>query len=238
MKSIRTFAILDYLKEKKYCSFAELMEYFSISQATAHRDIAELYSSGLIRKIKGGIASVRSADPSLSLPSPYYERIKYNQDAKKAIAQKAIQEIQDGDIIFLDSSTTTFYLAEELYHSNFANLTIITNSVLIMQNFHKYPKHYVLISLGGTYDLPLNSFLGNTALNTLNSIQISKAFVSAFGICDNEVSTNHEYHADFLRKLLKSVNEKFLLCDQSKFNRTGLFPIANKDLFKKIITDK
>lgn len=51
MKNLRTFAIIDYLKEKKYCSVNELMEHFHVSPATIHRDIASLVKNNQLRKV-------------------------------------------------------------------------------------------------------------------------------------------------------------------------------------------
>ena len=56
MKKLRTYAIADYLKEKKYCSLRELIEHFQVSPATMYRDIADLASRGVIKKVHGGIA--------------------------------------------------------------------------------------------------------------------------------------------------------------------------------------
>ena len=39
MKSIRSFKLVDYVKARKYCSLAELMEAFHVSSATIHRDV-------------------------------------------------------------------------------------------------------------------------------------------------------------------------------------------------------
>ena len=39
MKNLRTFAIVDYLKTRKYCSVNELMEQFHVSPATIHRTL-------------------------------------------------------------------------------------------------------------------------------------------------------------------------------------------------------
>ena len=56
MKKIRSYAIIDYLKQKKYCSIEELTEVFHVSPATIYRDIAELSKRDVIRKVHGGIA--------------------------------------------------------------------------------------------------------------------------------------------------------------------------------------
>jgi len=241
MRSLRTYAIADYLKGKKYCSIEELREHFNVSPATIYRDIATLVSRDIVRRVSGGVALEERTSQLDSrehfASSPYLERIDRNCEPKRAIASMALTHIMDGDIIFLDSSTTVSYLAEKLLATSFSSLTIVTNSVTVIQNFHKYPSQYVLISLGGYYDFQLNAFLGESAIRELERLSITKAFISAFGISSSGVSTNHENHATLLGKVLRIAEQKYLLADSSKFERNGLFRFAQKIHFDEIITE-
>ena len=117
-------------------------------------------------------------------------------------------------------------------------MTIVTNSVTIIQDFYKYPAHYVKIGLGGSFDIQLNSFLGQATLRELEYLEISKAFISAYGVEDNKVTTNHEYHASLLMKVIDMARQKYLLVDRSKFDRSGLFKIASCRAFDAIVADK
>jgi DeoR/GlpR family transcriptional regulator of sugar metabolism len=241
MRSLRTFAITDYLKGRKYCSIDELREHFNVSPATIYRDIAALVSKDIVRRVSGGVAleertgQMDSRDHFTS--SPYLERIDRNCEPKRAIAATALTRIMDGDIVFLDSSTTVSYLADKLLSSSFSSLTIVTNSVTAIQNFRKYPPQYVLISLGGYYDFQLNAFLGESAIRELERLSITKAFISAFGVSSAGVSTNHENHSTLLGKVLRISEQKYLLVDGSKFERNGLFRFAQKNQFDEIITE-
>ena len=238
MKSLRTYAIVDYLKQKKYCSVQELTSHFKVSGATMYRDIAELTARDIVQRVHGGIALLeRTAARNPLSGSPFQERISWNRDMKEAIAHRALSRIGENDILFLDSSTTVYYLAQLLEKTSLSNLTIITNSVMIIQNFHKYPSHYVRIGLGGSYDLQLNCFLGQATLRELEYLEISKAFISAFGVGDDKVTTNHEHHASLLMKVLERAGKKYLLADRSKFNRCGLFRIASCRAFDEILSD-
>ena len=238
MKKLRTYAIVDYLKQKKYCSIQELISHFKVSGATMYRDIAELAARDVVQRVHGGIAlKERSAGSNQPSGSPFQERLSWNRERKEIIALKALRRIGENDILFLDSSTTVHYLAQLLEKSAFSNLTIVTNSVTIIQNFHKYPSHYVRIGLGGSYDMQLNSFLGQATLRELEYLEISKAFISAFGVGDDKVTTNHEYHASLLMKVLDLAGHKYLLADRSKFNRSGLFRIASCRAFDEILSD-
>ena len=238
MKNLRTYEIIDFLKQKKYCSIQELTAHFRVSNATMYRDIADLVSRDVIKKVHGGIAlQDRGTTQKISSSSPFQERIDWNRSKKELIAAQALNRIVENDILFLDSSTTVSYLAKLLETSTFSNLTIITNSVTIIQDFHKFPSHYVRIGLGGSFDVQLNSFLGQATLRELEYLEVSKAFVSSYGISDDKVTTNHEYHAGLLMKILERSPQNYLLADKSKFDRSGLFKICSLKTFNEILTD-
>ena len=240
MKKLRTYDIIDYVKAKKRASLSELMDKFDVSSATIHRDVAELVASGHLERIRGGVAffprasTASASDGGIS----YLDRATVNLSAKKRIAAKAMELVTDGDILFLDSSTTTAAFADALAGRQLENLTIVTNSVAIMEKFRKMPRNYVLISLGGNYDPLLNSFLGSAALRELERLTITKAFVSSFGVTDKLVTTNHEHQAGLVTKVLDMAVKRFLLADRSKFGRTGLYRLATRAAFDGIVSDQ
>lgn len=239
MKNIRTFEITEYLKKKKFCTVQELQKRFGVSSATIHRDIDHLARHGLVRKSWGGIALEEnsvSTGEQRSISSSFQERLNWNSAAKQRVAELAFSRIEEGDIIFLDSSTSVSWLAQKLTESHFSNLTIITNSVTVIEKFCEFPPHYVLISLGGSFDLRMNAFLGRGALRELRNLTISKAFVSAFGLCDGNATTNHENLAMLLTEVLERAEQKYLVIDRSKLDRRGLFTFASERSFDEIIT--
>ncbi|OGV36299.1 MAG: hypothetical protein A2020_07820 [Lentisphaerae bacterium GWF2_45_14] len=239
LKTLRSFEIVDFLKEKKYCSMNNLMEHFDVSPATIHRDVSELARKKLIQKVHGGIAlpPEKVETKKEGSNSHFSDRIDKNTDKKSVIANKAAAEISDGDIIFLDSSTTAFHLAQKLQKTNFSNLTIITNSVLIIQEFYLFPPHFILISTGGNFNCQLNSFLGQSARENLHKLKIDKAFFSAVGITKNGISTFHENHAEFLKEVLGIADTNYLLIDSTKFDKSGIFPICSRQKIDFIMSD-
>ena len=237
MKTLRSLEIIDYLKERKYCSMDELMKHFNVSPATIHRDIAALTRKKLIQKVHGGAALMPAKDAATTIDSPFSARINKETGRKTVIAELAQSYIEDGDIIFLDSSTTVLYLSRRIRELSLSNLTIITNSVHIIQEFSLFPPHFVLVGLGGNYNCQLNSFLGKSAVEGLQWLQIDKAFISAVGATGEGVTTYHENHAEFLEKAMKLACRKYLLIDSTKFGRTGLFKFAGLQDFDAIFCD-
>ncbi len=239
MSKLRTLAIIDYVKQRKYCSSSNLARAFDVSPATIQRDIAEIVQQNILRKVHGGIATLEGeAEPEmLAVNRHFTERINVNPEKKRLMARLAEQQIESGDILFLDSSTTALYLARQLQKSTLPHLTIVTNSVLIIQEFYLMPPQFSLISLGGTFNFQLNSFLGRAAMENLRQLRLGKAFFSAVGMNKEGIFTYNENHAEFLKQVIDISEESYLLLDSSKFNKTALFPICNTSQIQSLITD-
>lgn len=237
MEKLRTRLILDYLRKHKSCTLEELMQEFKVSSATIHRDVEELAKRDAVERVRGGLIYNEATNSTRQSSSEFAERIVANRKAKIAIARKAMSVIREGDIIFLDSSTTVYELALLLRDSQIEHLTIVTNSIAVIQNFRKYPQQWVMISLGGNYDPQLNSILGAAALNQLAAFNLTRAFVSGFGLDEKNLTTNHERQAEIIRFVLDSAEKRYCLIDRSKAGRTGLYRIAAKGAFDAIFTN-
>lgn len=235
MDKLRIKQIFEYLKQQETCSFAELMDRFNVSYATIHRYANELSKRDAVTRVRGGLVFNRTEAPREDT-SAYLDRVVSNRKGKIAAAREALSVIDEGDIVFLDSSTTVYELAILLREANFSHLTIVTNSVSIIQNFRKFPSHYVLIGLGGSYDPGLNSMLGSETTEQLSHMNVTKAFVSAFGVDDKNVTTNHERQAELLRHVLDAADKRYLIVDDTKFGRWGLYRISAKGGFDKIFS--
>ena len=78
--------------------------------------------------------------------------------------------------------------------------------------------------------LPLSS---TSPVGVPNSV-----FVSAFGVTDKLVTTNHEHQAGLVTRVLDIAEKRYLLADKSKFGRTGLYRLATRAAFDAVITDR
>jgi DeoR/GlpR family transcriptional regulator of sugar metabolism len=239
MSKVRTLQMVDYVNRRKYCSTAELISVFGVSSATVRRDIGEIVRDRRLRKVHGGVAVVDSLPDAVrpAADGPLADRIQANPEEKARIARMAASLVTSGDILFIDSSTTALVFARQLQKSTLTNLTIVTNSVPVIQEFHLFPPRFVLVSVGGSFNAQLNSFLGKAAIDALHRFQIDKAFVSAAGITSAGLFTYHESHAEFLKVVLEVASEAYVLLDSSKFNKNALFEICRLDRFSALVSD-
>jgi DeoR family myo-inositol catabolism operon transcriptional repressor len=122
MRSKRISDIQDYIYENKTVTLDQLCRVFDVSKNTIRRDLKEIISGGNFKKIYGGVTVKDSKD----LP-PFSERNISNLEAKKKIAAKAAELVEDSDVIFIDSGTTTIHMID--YIKDRKNLTIITSNL-------------------------------------------------------------------------------------------------------------
>lgn len=236
-KHIRELQIHEYVKGKgRYCTADELVQAFGVSPVTIHRDLTSLAQKGLVRKLTGGVELVSRASP----PGEHHfsARINRRSSEKALIAGKALPFVHEGDFIFLDSSTTAYHLAKRIQQSGLGDLTLMTNSILIIQEFHLFPAHMQLLAVAGQYRPQLHALLGRSSLQSLGGLKPKRLFFSAATVHhEHGLQSFHEDHAEFLAALIERCDECVLLADSSKFDRESLFRIAHVGAVQAIITD-
>lgn len=230
MRSKRISDIEDYIYENKTVTLDQLCRVFDVSKNTIRRDLKEIIAGGNFKKIYGGITVKDNKDLL-----PFSERNISNLDAKKKIAAKAAELVEDSDVIFIDSGTTTIHLIDFIKEKK--NLTIITNNLEVMIRVIPY-ENIKLISLSGELDRNTLSFTGDTASAVLKSYNISKAFMASAGVSINGGVTNSstkEY--DIKTTAVKRSNSVYLLTSEDKFNLVAIMTYCTLDKLTGIITD-
>ena len=149
---LRHEQILKLLEKKGILSVGELAHCFALSVVTIRKDLDDLASEGLLQRTFGGAVF---SNGSL-FNSCFRESARQHGPQKHAIATAAMEYIQDGDTVILDSGTTTLALAK-LLREQVKSAFIITCSV---------PAALELSSAG--YDiLLLGGMVGNKSLALL-----------------------------------------------------------------------
>lgn len=233
MKIDRIRKIHEALKEAHNISINDLCKMFGVSKNTIRRDIADLEEKGIIEKVYGGIVL---AETSENAPEPFAFREGRNLDAKKLIGRLAAQLVSDGDVIYIDSGTTTMHMVPYLLDKQ--GLTIVTASVHVINMAVAYSRLNV-ISTGGTFYAPSKAFVGPQAIECLHRYNVTKAFLASTGISIEHGATNTSPLECEIKQCLMGKNcPHFLLVDDSKFDRAPLMSYcALKDL-EYLVTNK
>ena len=222
--------ILEILKENGSAAVSALSEILSVTEETIRRDLEKMEKNGELIRTHGGAVSVDQTTAELS----YNRRIKAYTAEKVRIAKEAARHINPFDTVFVDASTTAYYLANEI--KNVKNLTVITNSMKIISLLSESSVR--VVSIGGVLS-ENGSFVGNIAESCIEkSLFANKMFFSAKGFNDNFLILESDgAEAAVKQKMFANAKEKYFLCDKSKFGKVGHIKLTSADNVDYIITD-
>lgn len=223
--------ILFLLSRQGRLSVTEIVEQFSISEATARRDLESLASQGKAQRVHGGVIAVEQAPPEL----PILQREGEQADEKSSIGRAAAELIADGETVFLGSGTTVLETARHLRERK--NLTVITNSLPVL-NALAGIKEITIVSLGGQLRESELSFIGHITEQALAELRVDKVVMGARGLSLEHGLTN-DYLQETLtdRAILKIGREVILVADHSKVNRVSTARLAPLSSINTFVTD-
>lgn len=223
--------ILDQLKENGAVLVSKLSQELGVTEETVRRDLEKLESQELLLRTHGGAIPLENTKMELSLE----KRKHTNTEVKEQLASEAIKFVVPGDTIFLDASTTTFYLAKEL--KNLKNVTVITNSLRVIHELADCDNLKV-VAVGGHVSNN-QSLIGNLAEQNINHYFFAdKMFFSSRGLTKNGgILESNEQEFSIKAKMLKNSKEKFYLCDSSKLERIGFAKLAQLEEIDTVISN-
>lgn len=207
----------------------DILPLFDVSAATIRKDLAILERASLILRTRGEVHLPAKTDLT-----PFESRSYINRDAKIRIAKKAVEMIDDGDVIILDSGTTTLEIAELL--KNNRSITVLTNSIPIA---HTLSNSQVAVTVVGGMLFGRNiSTQGPDAEHYFSQVEVNKVFLGASGTrSDVGLTSLTPLEASIKRCMMRSAQKVFAVFDSTKFNCCGINLFADFSELDYIITD-
>jgi DeoR/GlpR family transcriptional regulator of sugar metabolism len=223
--------ILQFVLRSQRISIMKVCENFSISEATARRDLETLASKGKVQRVRGGAIALTQAPPE----QPILQRQDEQAHEKLRIGQAAAALVQDGETVFLGSGTTVLEVARTLRERR--NLTVITNSLPVI-NVLAGVDGITVICLGGMLRDSELSFIGHITEQTLAEVRADKVFIGARAI-SLEHGLTHEYLPETMtdRAILKAGKEIIVVADYTKFGRAAAVLLAPLEGIHTIVTN-
>lgn len=224
--------ILNYIKEKEFAEVSELSKTFGASESTIRRKLSALEKKGLIKRTHGGANIVDTVNSTFN----FTLRIHKNAFEKRMIALRALKLIKEGDVIFLDCSTTTYFLAE--YLNEFKNVKVITNSIDTLNCLAK--KNVQAISTGGTVSKENNSALiGNAVIDFIRKFNANVCFFSCQSLSRDGTISDCYLDENYIRAAMIEHSEKSVfLCDSTKADKSSPYVLCNAKNIDVIVADK
>jgi DeoR/GlpR family transcriptional regulator of sugar metabolism len=215
--------ISDALRTTGAITVAEVEARFGVSAMTARRDLDELERRGILRRTHGGAVLPATSAHEDS----FARRLKVAADAKRRLAEEAVSRMRAGETVFLDSSTTAYFVARRIIETGIAT-TVLTNSFPVMELiFNERTANADIIGVGGTLRRLTRSFVGPFAVRTVQGHFADRLFLSVKGLTETGMMTDADaLEAEVKRTMIAQAGESTLLVDSSKVRVRGLSVIG------------
>lgn len=223
--------ILELLKENGSVLVSRLAEELNVTEETIRRDLEKLEASESLIRTHGGAIPITENSQELSLN----KRKSLNIESKAALAKEAVKHIATGDTVFLDASTTIYYIAKEI--KNLKNITVVTNSLRILNELAGV-KDIKVICIGGMVGHNL-SVVGSMAENNVrNNYYADKLFFSSRAINQSGILDSNEQECFIKLNMIKNSEKVYFVCDKTKYGKIGFVKLADFNEVDNIIVEK
>ncbi|NOY09337.1 MAG: DeoR/GlpR transcriptional regulator [Spirochaetes bacterium] len=231
MSSVERFEeILKILSVRKKITVQELTERLKVSEVTIRKDLTFLEEKGKIVRVHGGAVLAEDRDLLRNITI----RLDEHTAEKSAIAKTAANLIHEGDIIFLDSGSTCYYLALQLKD---LDIRVLTNSLDIILALSD-SSSVALLSTGGSFRTDARSFIGPAAIETIGNFQIETCFLGTTGFSKDGIFTAQNIlEAQVKKAVIRASQRKIMLADHYKYGTKAFSIFARAEDIDVLITD-
>lgn len=205
LKTERTDRILETVRINKYVTVEQLVSKFHYSPATIRRDLTYLAEMGLVKKSYGGV--------SISDERPNIVREHENTSEKIKLCKYAERYIKDGDTVFIDGTTTTYFLGEVLLKKK--KITVLTTN-LKLATFLGEKGVNCFVTGGHVHDT--NYLEGVYTLELIKKMRFDVAFFSVGAVSEHGEYSSHEGMWIFMQQVFARSKLNVLICDEKKLN--------------------
>ena len=214
---IRRKKILELLRLEGKISVTDIANVLNVTPVTIRTDLSVLEQEGQLMRVQGGAVQVPQKVNTLTLEQS--RAVVSNAEQKLAIGAAVAKMIQDGDTLFVNSGTTSEFIASAL--STRINLNVVTNSLKVATRLGAVPSFRVLL-IGGEINSQYGFTYGGDAQEQLSKYQADWALLSVDGVsAKGGVTTHHAEEAIIDRMMAAAARQKVIVADAGKIGRAG-----------------
>lgn len=222
--------ILELLRECQTASVKSLAKRMFVSEATIRRDLNELELHGLVKRVHGGAVLLDGANREV----PLYLREQQSVEAKRKIAAEAARFLRDGQVIFLDASSTTRFLIK--HFEAFKALTIVTYGLRNAQEMSNL--NHKIFCTGGLLIQNSSAYAGDYTIEFVRNFNADIFFFSSQGVSEDGQITDSSCEETCVRRaMIEQSKTHVFLCDQNKRGFTYCYNLCNVSQVHYFISD-
>ena len=224
--------ILECIQKYPEVKVSQLVDLTGAAIATVRRDLLEMEKLGQLVRTFGG---ARATDQPSLVERTFEQRMKHANEEKILIAKKAVELVEPGMTVVVDSGTTCWTLVQHLKEK--APLRIVTSALAVIEALGSV-EGIEIILVGGRFRVENLDFFGSTSIGTFAKFHADIAFLSCDGLLPEKGAYSHDAEsAAISQAMIECASKHILLCDSSKIGRAATYLIMQPTAVDVIVTD-
>lgn len=221
--------IMTILKKENSMTVRKLAATLFVSEASIRRDLTVMEKEGLVKRVHGGVMLLPGTGEV-----PLLVREREEEAAKRRICEEASKLIRDGNVIFLDASSTAQFLVRHL--ERFDDITVITNGLKIAEELIE--RHIPVYCTGGYVLEKASAMAGKPAEEMLRQFNADICFISCKGLSQSGILSDTSLPETQLRQvMLEQAKQSVLLLTGNKLGKTYIHTLCRSTDVDYIISD-
>ena len=227
--------IIKMVEDKGRMSVKDLSSIFKVTEDCIRKDLRELEKRGKVKRVHGGAITNRSHNDIKHIN----ERKEINSGKKQEIAKRAYNEIEDGDIVFLDVSSINLERAK-IIGSGSKKVIVVSNMPQVATVLNDSKDNITLIIVGGEFNKKVGAMLGAFTNQYISQFTFDKSFVGVCGINEETgwMSTFNMEDGATKKTIIDNSNKSYLVMEEEKYNYDEFYKFAKLDDVSGIITEE
>ncbi|MFC7021197.1 MULTISPECIES: HTH-type transcriptional regulator GlpR [Haloarcula] len=212
-------------------SVEELADHLDVSESTIRRDLRDLDDRNLVERTHGGV--VPTTD--VGIERSFDRRLIQHLERKQAIADRAVEEISEGHVVYYDAGTTTMQVAKAAPGGR--STIAVTSSPLLLLELAK--AEGTVKMTGGEYRNETKALVGPTTEEYIRNSNFDLAFIGVNGIeADGMLSAPNESEAKIKRLVVEHSARAVVVTIAEKFGEQSFRRFGSIDDVDLLVTDE
>lgn len=210
---------------------SELSVRYHVTTETIRRDLSELQTHRLVRRVHGGAVPWEQDgfEPLLSVRNDQHEL------EKRRLAVAAAKEIPEAGSIIIDSGSTLTAFASAVPPET--SIRIVTNALNIAQTLSERSEADVIV-IGGKVRKNTLAMVDTQAIASIEPVTVDTLFISADGLSAAiGLTTPYREEAALKQAMIRSARRVVALVDHSKFGQEHFIRFASWTDIDVLITN-
>lgn len=231
LPEVRKRKIVGLVTEQGGCTVDDLSEELEFSKATIRRDLNDLAEQQLIERSHGGAVPATSVGEEQT----YGQKEVQNLEAKMAIAERAVEEIHENEVVFFDGGTTTMQVAQTAPRDG--SFMAVTNSPPLSLELIQRDNEVKIT--GGSLRERTRSLVGPSAERFMEQMNFDLLFLGTNAIdLDQGLMTPNEDEARLKELMIQKSQRVVLVADGTKLDEQSFVRFAEFEDVDTFVTDE